>query len=144
LSSLQSELLQDGLIDTTGFYDKAKSFFDRISCEATEKDRTNARRNWTEERRINAETFGLPFRAPQSQQQQQQQGAGGGYNQRGGYYNRGGYGRGMMDYAFQGRGYQQQQRGNYYPRNGGGGGYHQQQFGGARMYYNNNNRMRAY
>jgi len=39
-----------------------KSFFDRISCEATEKEKTNARRNWNEERRVNAETFGLKYR----------------------------------------------------------------------------------
>jgi len=48
-----------------GYYDKQKSFFDRISCEATGKEKTNARRNWNEERRVNAETFGLKYRPVQ-------------------------------------------------------------------------------
>lgn len=44
------------------FYDKQKSFFDCISCEANEKEKTSNRRNWNEERRVNAETFGLKYR----------------------------------------------------------------------------------
>lgn len=44
------------------FYDKQKSFFDCISCEANEKEKTTSRRNWNEERRVNAETFGLKYR----------------------------------------------------------------------------------
>ncbi|CAF2500046.1 unnamed protein product [Rotaria sp. Silwood2] len=74
--------------NSDGYYDKQKSFFDRISCEATEKEKTNARRNRNEERRVNAETFGLKFRSIQQ----------GGY-QRSGYrrnndgrYQRTGYG----------------------------------------------------
>jgi protein LSM14 len=58
-SSTQSEQ-QD--IHSDGYYDKQKSFFDRISCESTEKEKTNTRRNWNEERRVNAETFGLKYR----------------------------------------------------------------------------------
>ncbi|CAF1067225.1 unnamed protein product [Didymodactylos carnosus] len=72
----QSYPQQQDNVDQSGFYDKTKSFFDRISCEATEKDKTNARRNWAEERKMNAETFGLPYR-PQttaSGYQQQQRG----------------------------------------------------------------------
>jgi len=51
-----------------------KSFFDRISCEANAKEKTNARRDWNEERRVNAETFGLKYRPVQQ-----------GGNQRSGY-----------------------------------------------------------
>jgi len=58
-SSTQSDQLE---MHPDGYYDKQKSFFDRISCEATEKEKTNARRNWNEERRVNAETFGLKYR----------------------------------------------------------------------------------
>lgn len=41
------------------FYDKTKSFFDNISCEASDRSKgiTN-RPNWREERRLNTETFG--------------------------------------------------------------------------------------
>jgi protein LSM14 len=63
-SSTQSEQ-QDTHPD--GYYDKQKSFFDRISCESTAKEKTNARRNWNEERRVNAETFGLKYRPAQQQ-----------------------------------------------------------------------------
>jgi protein LSM14 len=59
-SSTQSE--QQETTHPDGYYDKQKSFFDRISCEATAKEKTNARRNWNEERRVNAETFGLKYR----------------------------------------------------------------------------------
>lgn len=41
-------------------YDKAKSFFDNISCEAA-ADRTKgkSRNDWRHERKINSETFGV-------------------------------------------------------------------------------------
>ena len=61
-SSTQSEQQE---INPDGYYDKQKSFFDRISCESTAKEKTNARRNWNEERRVNAETFGLKYRPAQ-------------------------------------------------------------------------------
>ncbi|XP_061898638.1 LSM14A mRNA processing body assembly factor a isoform X1 [Entelurus aequoreus] len=60
--------------DTLGpncFYDKTKSFFDNISCDDSRKanDRCGGsvfprerRKTWAEERRMNAETFGVPFR----------------------------------------------------------------------------------
>uniref|UniRef100_A0A6I8R7G0 Protein LSM14 homolog A n=1 Tax=Xenopus tropicalis TaxID=8364 RepID=A0A6I8R7G0_XENTR len=41
------------------YYDKTKSFFDNISCD----DNRDRRQTWSEERRINAETFGLPLRS---------------------------------------------------------------------------------
>lgn len=40
------------------FYDKNVSFFDRISCEANDKIQKKPV-NWKEERKINAETFGV-------------------------------------------------------------------------------------
>lgn len=43
------------------FYDKNISFFDRISCESNEKSQSKPK-NWKEERKINAETFGLQQR----------------------------------------------------------------------------------
>jgi len=61
-SSTQSEQQE---MHPDGYYDKQKSFFDRISCESTTKENTNARRNWNEERRVNAETFGLKYRPMQ-------------------------------------------------------------------------------
>jgi len=87
-SSTQSEQLE---IHPDGYYDKQKSFFDRISCESTEKEKTNARRNWNEERRVNAETFGLKYRPVQ-------QGANyanyqrSGFRRSSGRYQRSGYG----------------------------------------------------
>lgn len=44
--------------DKSNFYDKNMSFFDRISCEANEKAQSKPK-NWKEERKMNAETFGL-------------------------------------------------------------------------------------
>jgi protein LSM14 len=70
----QQQQQQQEEINPDGYYDKQKSFFDRISCESTEKEKTNARRNWNEERRVNAETFGLKYRPIQQ-----------GNNQRSGY-----------------------------------------------------------
>lgn len=41
-------------------YDKNKSFFDNISCEATERAKGKSTRpSWREERKLNVETFGL-------------------------------------------------------------------------------------
>uniref|UniRef100_A0A8C9UYB8 LSM14A mRNA processing body assembly factor n=1 Tax=Scleropages formosus TaxID=113540 RepID=A0A8C9UYB8_SCLFO len=40
------------------YYDKSKSFFDNISCDDTRE----RRQTWAEERRMNAETFGIPLR----------------------------------------------------------------------------------
>jgi len=85
-SSTQSEQHE---INTDGYYDKHKSFFDRISCEATEKEKTNTRRNWNEERRVNAETFGLKYRPIQQQTTNQRSG----YRRNNDRYQRtGGYG----------------------------------------------------
>jgi protein LSM14 len=49
------------------FYDKSISFFDRISCEANDKIIIK-NKNWKEERKLNAETFGLSQRMQHNEQ----------------------------------------------------------------------------
>lgn len=63
------------------YYDKTKSFFDNISCD----DNRERRPTWAEERRLNAETFGIPLRPNRGR---------GGYRGRGGLGFRGARGRG--------------------------------------------------
>lgn len=42
------------------YYDKAKSFFDNISCEAVEHQKGRSQRtDWRTERKLNSETFGV-------------------------------------------------------------------------------------
>lgn len=45
--------------DVTVGYDKAKSFFDNISCEAATDRKSKNRNDWRHERKINSETFGV-------------------------------------------------------------------------------------
>ncbi|KAF5288183.1 hypothetical protein FQA39_LY03951 [Lamprigera yunnana] len=62
------------------YYDKNKSFFDNISCEAVERSKGRSQRtDWRAERKLNSETFGVSSTRRS------------GYRGRGGYYNRGGY-----------------------------------------------------
>ncbi|XP_061621503.1 LSM14A mRNA processing body assembly factor b isoform X2 [Phyllopteryx taeniolatus] len=49
------------------YYDKTKSFFDNLSCNDSNKSHDGGfsrerRSTWAEERRMNAETFGIPLR----------------------------------------------------------------------------------
>lgn len=92
-------------------YDKNKSFFDNISCEATERAKGTTRTSWKEERKLNVETFGMSDRRNFGNR-----GYGGyrGYN-RG--YNRGYYQNDRGSRGFSRGGY----RGQYRPRGGGGG-----------------------
>ncbi|XP_029490697.1 protein LSM14 homolog A-like isoform X1 [Oncorhynchus nerka] len=101
------------------YYDKTKSFFDKVSCDynrkAAEKPGGSSgfplqrRQTWAEERRINSETFGIPLRGGQA---------------RGGYRGRGGMGfrrgrsasRGSFGPPRGGYGY----RGGYNPTSQGG------------------------
>lgn len=51
----------------TCYYDKTKSFFDNLSCDNSSKTGEGGfpkerRPTWAEERRMNAETFGIPLR----------------------------------------------------------------------------------
>lgn len=46
--------------DDNSAYDKTKSFFDNISCEAVERSKGKMpRTDWRQERKINTETFGF-------------------------------------------------------------------------------------
>jgi protein LSM14 len=93
--------------DTTMYYDKTKSFFDNISCEASERAKgSNNRPNWREERKLNAETFGLRSASQ--------------YNRRGGYRGNRGRGGGGRGDGSRGYGGPRGGRGNY--RGGQGGG----------------------
>ncbi|KAK0172486.1 hypothetical protein PV328_005797 [Microctonus aethiopoides] len=66
-------------------YDKAKSFFDNISCEAVERSKGRSQRtDWRTERKLNSETFGVAS------------------TRRGGFRGRGYYNRGMGGGAYRG------------------------------------------
>uniref|UniRef100_A0A672QB15 Protein LSM14 homolog A-like n=1 Tax=Sinocyclocheilus grahami TaxID=75366 RepID=A0A672QB15_SINGR len=88
------------------YYDKSKSFFDNISCDDSRKEKSGGafgrerRQTWAEERRMNAETFGIPLR----------RGRGGFRGRGGGMGFRGGRGRAVS-------------RGSFMPSRGGGGGF---------------------
>lgn len=72
------------------YYDKGKSFFDSISCEANDRDKNRrAHPSWVEERKMNVETFGVAggWRHGRGRGR-------GGRGGRGGYRGRGGGGRG--------------------------------------------------
>ncbi|XP_071753434.1 LSM14A mRNA processing body assembly factor b isoform X1 [Centroberyx gerrardi] len=74
---------------TSCYYDKTKSFFDNLSCDDPRKSgergfSRDRRPTWAEERRMNAETFGIPLRHNRGR---------GGYRGRGGMGPRGGRGR---------------------------------------------------
>lgn len=103
-------------------YDKAKSFFDTISCEAVERAKGKQQRtDWRQERKLNTETFGVGSTRR------------GGYNRRGGYYNRGpsNY-RGNNQYRggknnYRGRSGNRNNQPNGLPHNNGRTNHHQQQ-----------------
>jgi len=103
------------------YYDKQKSFFDSISCEALERSKGKLVRNdWRAEKRLNKETFGVAGNRRY------------GYGGRGGYYNRGGRG-----FNNQGQGYNRGGGGGYgrggqgMGQRGFGGGYNNGGFGGG-------------
>lgn len=106
-------------------YDKAKSFFDTISCEAVERAKGKQQRtDWRQERKLNTETFGVGSTRR------------GGYNRRGGYFNRGpnNYHRGGNNY----RGGSNNYRGrsgnrNNHQLNGGSGMSHNRSSGGPQQ-----------
>ncbi|XP_048887222.1 protein LSM14 homolog A-like [Brienomyrus brachyistius] len=100
---------EDDPLGPNCYYDKSKSFFDNISCDdsrkAAEKSGGSAfprerKQTWAEERRMNAETFGIPLRHSRSR---------GGFRGRGGTGYRGNRGRGAS-------------RGSFGPPRGGGDG----------------------
>lgn len=96
--------------DEEPFYDKAKSFFDNISCEALERSKGNMNRpDWKAEKKLNRETFGATGNF------------GGGRNR--GYYGRGGGQRGTGYNRGRGGGYGGYGYGGYSRGGYGGGGY---------------------
>lgn len=115
--------------DEEPYYDKKKSFFDNISCEALERSKGKMMRNdWRAEKKLNKETFGVAG----NRRYNYSGGRGYGYRGRGQNYgnvpNRGfrgqGYGRG---YGMRGGGYNDgyNRDGGYNRENGysGRGGY---------------------
>ncbi|XP_039255885.2 protein LSM14 homolog B-like [Styela clava] len=100
--------------DNPIYYDKTKSFFDNITCETNNP--RGERISWSEERKLNTETFGTTWRG----RGRGYRGGRGGYRGRGGGY-RGGY-RNYNNYG----GYNQNYRSNrgYY----GGGGHNNQRY----------------
>jgi len=125
--------IPDGDEEEEIFYDKQKSFFDNISCEALERSKGKMVRNdWKAEKKLNKETFGV------AGNRRYGYGGRGGYQARGGrggYHQArgggGGYGRMGGPGGNFGRGGQfgQGQRGNYGSYNR--GGYAQRGFGGG-------------
>lgn len=99
------------------FYDKAKSFFDNISCEATERAKGKpTRTSWKEERKLNAETFGVSelnrrnFRGGRGGYRGYRgYRGGGGSGYRGGGYQRGGFRGGRPNSASRGGGQRRSQ-----------------------------------
>ncbi|XP_044290056.1 protein LSM14 homolog A isoform X2 [Varanus komodoensis] len=72
---------EDDPLGPNCYYDKTKSFFDNISCD----DNRDRRPTWAEERRLNAETFGIPLRPNRGRGGFRGRGGGGGVsNFRGG------------------------------------------------------------
>lgn len=99
------------------YYDKAKSFFDNISCEAVERSKGRSQRtDWRTERKLNSETFGVASARR------------GNFRGRGLYY---GGGRGGN-------------QGGGYHRGGGGGGYHQRMNFNQNWQRNNYNNRAAH
>merc|ERR1711863_243995 len=127
---------------TEHFYDKKKSFFDSISCEATEKAKGNSSRpDWRAEKKLNKETFGVAGNRGY-------RGYNRGYNNRGYYNNR----RGQNGGGYNNENRENNSRGGYnnYNSNGGGQGgrggynnqgYSNQQQGGQQGYSGFNSRF---
>ncbi|KAK3759761.1 hypothetical protein RRG08_041719 [Elysia crispata] len=103
--------------EETVYYDSKKSFFDNISCEATDRQKGH-RHSWREERKLNSETFGIPenmrrnYRGRHNWRSNMRggwrggrgRGGGGNFGREGGYYggNRGG-GRGRKNWDYDDR-----------------------------------------
>merc|ERR1711874_940727 len=130
---------------TEQFYDKKKSFFDSISCEATEKAKGNSSRpDWRAEKKLNKETFGV---AGNRGYNRGYRGYDRGYNNRGYYNNR----RGQNGGGYNNENRENDSRGGYNNYSNGGGqggrggynnqGYNNQQQGGQQGYSGFNSRF---
>jgi len=110
-------------------YDKTKSFFDNISCEAMERSKGRPNRpDWKAEKQLNRETFG----ATGFNRRNYNQGYRGRGNYYGGYrnYNQGGYNNQRGGYNNRG-GYHHNNRQDGGYQNGGGGGHRGYRGGGG-------------
>lgn len=124
------------------FYDSKKSFFDSISCEATDKGDRVPR---FKERKLNSETFGIPERPRfDNNNHHNHNNNNRGYNSNNrGYHQNGGYNnnnRQTGGYQSRGTGYQPRERegqSGYNSNNNRGTGYNSNNRGGS--YSNNNN-----
>jgi protein LSM14 len=120
--------------ENKNYYDKNHSFFDRISCEANDKVQTKPK-NWREEKKLNAETFGLQQRIQQDKLNNYNRQ----YNNYSSNYNRGSNQNGRSYNQRPSNNGQQSNRSNNGPR------YNPNQqrgvpVGGGNRGYNNNNR----
>ncbi|XP_067928291.1 protein LSM14 homolog car-1-like isoform X2 [Watersipora subatra] len=111
------------------YYNKSKSFFDNISCEAADRaEGKPIRLNWKEERKVNTETFGQPnirrgyYRGSRGYRGNYYRGRG--YNSGGGYHgDHGRDNRPVQNYqqnrdGYDNRGGYNNTRGNYSNRGG--------------------------
>jgi len=114
----EGEILDVAEDDDEIFYDKKKSFFDNISCEALERSKGKTIRNdWRAEKKLNKETFGVAG----NRRYNYAGGRGFGYRGgRGGQHYGQGYGGNAGNRGFRGG----QSFGRGYGMRGGGGGYH--------------------
>ena len=100
----EGEIQEDAdVVESESFYDKTKSFFDKISCNAGDNAKGSVRKpNWKVEKKINKETFGItgnfnPGRGHRGGFQRGRGGSGGynrivgGYNKAPNSYYRGGF-----------------------------------------------------
>lgn len=106
-------------------YDKTKSFFDNISCEAQTDRKGKPRVDWRQERKLNSETFGVSSTRRGGGMGYRGRGGHNNYNNAGGYFHRGNHHQG---------GYRNHQNNNNGGNNNSSGG----QGGG----YRNNNYRR--
>jgi len=102
-------------------YDKSKSFFDNLSCDA--RNSGGNRPNRRDERRVNTETFGVSGSYGRGGSRYNGRGGyRGGYRSGGfgggGYYGGGGYGSGRGGWGF--NNYHSRQRDGYWNNNSGG------------------------
>jgi protein LSM14 len=125
LSEVEDGEVPEESTDATKFYDKSKSFFDSISCESLEKKM--GRLTLAEEKKLNAQTFGVPSAFRNQRQYNGYNGARGG-----GYYNQ--QRRGGNYYG----GYGQQTGGNYNNYRRPGSNNYYSGGSGANNYYTNN------
>lgn len=112
----ETGVAEEQILEEAPFYDKSRSFFDRISCESLEKQEgKQAKLDWRKERETNQETFGhsavrsLAFRRGRGMRG----GRGMNYRRNDGYCNYAGGPRG--GYGFQGD--RERRGGNGYRKN---------------------------